>query len=835
MAELFQIAEARGPKSANVIFFHGLGGDAHTTWQADKDDKATFWLPWLAQDIEGLSVYSVGYEAPASDRDHATMHPATLASNALNRLLVDPRLREDNIILIGHSLGGLIIKMMLRKAELEHKEAFLERVRKVIFLATPHSGADLARLANLLRILVRPSSATLALSRNDAYLRELNEGYRDLARDREIAHLVLTEHKPLIVRYEKFGITWFHRNLGMIVKPDQADPGVSTNPIPIPADHIEIAKPVNRDSEIYLHIRQFIERHVERHLSPEEQKVDAVKDDTQAILENIERIVALLDKRELAQAAEAGLERQTILQLARRLKPGEIIDFEQAVRELENAIGIALDVIAKGERGTNQEAFVEDVLKRLAETTKKGDFDAGAKTVDDALAALDRQADSLRRSRETLLEAGVEQDLLRRDPTAVARRIEAIAALNTTDGNPAWSQTYRERFNAFLTIGEDKGINLSLEVAIELARRMVASARNGNQRGEALKLLGDALFPLGERETGTVRLEEAATAYRAASKEKTRERDPLEWAAIQNNLGNALKAIGDREVGVARLNEAVAAYRAALSETPRHHLPLDWAKTQSNLGNVLLRLGERETSTKRLRLAITAYEQSLLEGTRERAPLDWARTQMNMGNALRVLASREGGTTRLEHAVGAFEQALKELTREKVPLEWAKIKQNLGAAYRALGEREEGTTHLVKSVDAYNSALEERTRQRAPLQWAMTKSNLGSALATLGARESGTERLRAAVAVFHEALEERNKNGEPHLWATTQINLGNALLLLGEREGGTQRLEEAVAAFEKALTVFNRSQEPAFWQAAQGTLKMALAVIDQRKKQASSS
>jgi hypothetical protein len=60
--------------------------------------------------------------------------------------------------------------------------------------------------------------------------------------------------------------------------------------------------------------------------------------------------------------------------------------------------------------------------------------------VDEALAELDQRdaerRQSLQRSRETLLEAGVEQDLLRRDPVAVARRVEAIAALKTTDGNP---------------------------------------------------------------------------------------------------------------------------------------------------------------------------------------------------------------------------------------------------------------------------------------------------------------------------------------------------------------------------------------------------------------
>ena len=101
---------------------------------------------------------------------------------------------------------------------------------------------------------------------------------------------------------------------------------------------------------------------------------------------------------------------------------------------------------------------------------------------------------------------------------------------------------------------------------------------------------------LGERESGTARLEEAVAAYRAALEERTRERVPLDWATTQNNLGNALATLGERESGTARLEEAVAAYRAALEEQTRERVPLDWAMTQNNLGNALWsarRAGER--------------------------------------------------------------------------------------------------------------------------------------------------------------------------------------------------------------------------------------------------
>jgi hypothetical protein len=59
----------------------------------------------------------------------------------------------------------------------------------------------------------------------------------------------------------------------------------------------------------------------------------------------------------------------------------------------------------------------------------------------------------------------------------------------------------------------------------------------------------------------------------------------------QTNLGIALARLGERESGTARLEEAVAAYRAALEE----QVSFIWAATQNNLGLALATLGERQS------------------------------------------------------------------------------------------------------------------------------------------------------------------------------------------------------------------------------------------------
>ena len=481
-------------------------------------------------------------------------------------------------------MGGLVIKQLLRRAvglseSRAQAQSFIERVEKVAFLATPHTGAGLANLCDILQIIIQPSQATNSLRRNDPNLRDLNDWYWTWAD--KIDHLVLTETKS-------------YRGLGLVVPPDSSDPKlVRQKLVPVDCDHENICKPSTRNDEVYRHIRDFIEKQVER---PRD-RIAEVAEGQQRNESKLDQILAILDQSgETARAAEKGLERRTILELARRLKPDEVIDFDQAVKELENAVDVALDVIARGGRASNEDALVNDVLALLAETTKAGRFDTGSQAVDHALAEIDlreeEQSANNRRSRETLLEAGVKQDILRRDAFAVARRIEAIAALDPADGHPAWSPKYEKRLRAFFDEGTEKGVNFSLEIVIEMASRMLATARDSDQRGTALNNSGGALAVLGERESGTVKLEQAIAAFRNALRERNRERAPREWAQTHGNLGTALRRLAEREASLERLNLACASFYEALTVLTRAESPLDWAVAKMNLGGALGILGK---------------------------------------------------------------------------------------------------------------------------------------------------------------------------------------------------------------------------------------------------
>jgi tetratricopeptide (TPR) repeat protein len=522
-----------------------------------------------------------------------------------------------------------------------------------------------------------------------------------------------------------------------------------------------------------------------------------------------------------------------IEEMARRVAGDKALDLDGMKQAVRNAIEIYEREIAGRPVESNFDEIVDRALTRAKEQVDKGQSALARST-------LRRAAEEMRRDEKERREryvAGVttlyhrERDiaLAAYDGDGAAMAVVELARTVCGADGAKVGELLGSEAQSLYEDGRDRGSNVHLVAAIASRRLQLRLVSSSDERGAVLNDLGLALWKLGERESGTARLEDAVAAYRSALKARTRERDPLDWAMTQNNLGLALWRLGERESGTARLEDSVAACRSALEERTRELVPLDWAMTQNNLGLALWRLGERESGTARLEEAVAAYRAALQEQTRERAPLERAQTQNNLGLALFVLGARESGTARLEEAVAAYRAAFHDRTRERVPLDWAMTQNNLGNALVGLGERESGTGKLEEAVQAYRAALKENTRERVPLEWAMTKNNLGLALWRLGERERRTARLEEAVAAYRAALQEYTRERVPLQWAQTQHNLGLVLWRLGERESGTTRLEEAVAAYSAALEEMTRERVPLQWASAQNNLGNVLLSFGERE------
>ena len=68
-------------------------------------------------------------------------------SSLLTALLANYPCAVDEIVLIGHSMGGLVLRAACQQTNAE-PPPWLKKVTRVFYLATPHSGADLERLVH---------------------------------------------------------------------------------------------------------------------------------------------------------------------------------------------------------------------------------------------------------------------------------------------------------------------------------------------------------------------------------------------------------------------------------------------------------------------------------------------------------------------------------------------------------------------------------------------------------------------------------------------------------------------------------------------------------------
>jgi hypothetical protein len=268
MSTLHQIGTGGLSARGSIVFVHGLGGHPFKTWQRD-NDRATFWPEWLAQDVSNVAVYSLEYPAAPSAWLGSAMELPDRAVNVSATLIAD-RIDELPIVFVCHSLGGLVVKQLLRLAAEQrsgHAARLLDQTEGIVFLATPNTGSDVASWMDKFRVLLLPSHATKDLMANSAYLRDLNIWYRECAPREEIATLVFAESE--------------HTHGAAVVDPTSSDPGIAgARPIPIDAGHLDICKPESRTTTLYKSVLRFVEDRlpkakdrVERAQKPRERRI----------------------------------------------------------------------------------------------------------------------------------------------------------------------------------------------------------------------------------------------------------------------------------------------------------------------------------------------------------------------------------------------------------------------------------------------------------------------------------------------------------------------------------------------------------------------------------
>ncbi len=214
-----------------IVFVHGLGGVIDETWGR---------FPEFLIDDKSIdyNVIQYGYNSPHIFKQFYKSAPTILS--IANGLLTDLKHRcdldNDDIILVGHSMGGLVIKRLLlrlKTKKLNHK------IRKICFFDVPHEGSGLANAGKYIGLFNRHLKT---LTINNSELDDLNEQWVDNELDKAFDILSVIDANETVV--SSMSSKSIFRNHGIETIND--------------VNHSTIVKPVSENDTVVLVLKDFI-------------------------------------------------------------------------------------------------------------------------------------------------------------------------------------------------------------------------------------------------------------------------------------------------------------------------------------------------------------------------------------------------------------------------------------------------------------------------------------------------------------------------------------------------------------------------------------------------
>ncbi|MCJ1244025.1 hypothetical protein MMC30_001222 [Trapelia coarctata] len=233
----------------DLVFVHGMGGGSRSSWTKSAD-ASLFWpKEWLPQDtgFEDVRIHTFGYNSNWEKESSLNIHD--FAKSLLGSIQDCPAiLRGSNtpLIFVGHSMGGLVIKKAYILARQFHEfESLGRRVRAMIFLATPHRGADLAQtMTRILQMVPGNRPFVQDLNRNSLATQSINDEFPQHCKDLQLFSFY--ETLPM-----SYGV-----GKGLIVEKDLATLGYSNERTAyLNGNHRDICKYLSPADPNYLTVR----------------------------------------------------------------------------------------------------------------------------------------------------------------------------------------------------------------------------------------------------------------------------------------------------------------------------------------------------------------------------------------------------------------------------------------------------------------------------------------------------------------------------------------------------------------------------------------------------
>ncbi|KAI9759059.1 MAG: hypothetical protein M1835_000474 [Candelina submexicana] len=135
----------------DIIFVHGLRGGSIKTWRKGYDPRNIWpqlWLP-VEPGLHNANIHSFGYDSDWASMKSSILNVHDFGQSLFEEMRNSSCLRNNEngpILLIGHSMGGLVVKKAFVLAN--NFPEFQKRIQCMFFLATPHRGSGYAAVLN---------------------------------------------------------------------------------------------------------------------------------------------------------------------------------------------------------------------------------------------------------------------------------------------------------------------------------------------------------------------------------------------------------------------------------------------------------------------------------------------------------------------------------------------------------------------------------------------------------------------------------------------------------------------------------------------------------------
>lgn len=263
---VWQLKPPTGESKVDIIFFHGLQLDDFEdafwkTWRAQGSEELVWPREWMGENFKTARILSISYNSCAMKSQGQT-DMDILGENLVTDIVLDSEYNIGQncpVFLVGHSLGGLVIKQLIistfvQKSEcneerdrvkLKRIEKFHQNLKGVFYYATPHQGSKIADLTGL---LVSNNPILELLKTLNTKRARINEHFRKYRENLDVKAYAVAENLPM--QYGPFN--------GIVVEEASARFDIGSFYTIQTADHISVCKAASEADGVVRLLKQFI-------------------------------------------------------------------------------------------------------------------------------------------------------------------------------------------------------------------------------------------------------------------------------------------------------------------------------------------------------------------------------------------------------------------------------------------------------------------------------------------------------------------------------------------------------------------------------------------------